>query len=245
MRRERILSIPYDNVTSDEALLKIEESIIENKPKIVVQLSLISLMMAKRNKQLKIFFEEADLVIPGGRHLFWAARVLKRPLKEMIDSSLLIKRIMGQAADLGKSVFLFGGKGKTVDLAYKNLKKEIPGLFVVGKHRGNYRKQEQDDILKAIGKASPNYFFIGLGSPHEEYWINYFRSKLNAGIIVLIEGLFDVYAGNRIRLRRYKKSWRLDKTPVNEINHPRYFKKLWLVPMFYIMVLIEKIFWKY
>jgi len=245
MKRERILGIPYDDLTSEEALAKIEQCVREGKSQTIVQLSVISLMMARRNKQLRIFFEESDLIIPGGRHLFWAAGFLKRPLKEMIDSSLFIKRLMIQAAELGKRVFLFGGKGNKVDLAYQNLKKEIPRLFVVGKHRGNYRKQDQDDILKAIGKASPDYFFIGLGSPYEEYWTNCYRSKLNAGLIVLIEGLLDVYAGTRIRFRGYKKSWKPGRTQVYEINHPRSFKRLWLVPMFYVMVFIEKIFWKY
>jgi N-acetylglucosaminyldiphosphoundecaprenol N-acetyl-beta-D-mannosaminyltransferase len=151
---------------------------------------------------------------------------------------------MLQSVELGKNVYLFGGKGNTINRAYDNLKKEIPRLFVIGRHKVNYHKREHDDIIKAIGKASPEYFFIGMGSPDEEKWILEYKKEIHAGVIVLIEGLFDLFAGNIKKGLRYKNMINETKVTNRNIPHPRSFKKLWMVPVYVIAVYIERIFWK-
>lgn len=244
MKRDRILGIPYDNVFTEEALLKAENFLHDYKSHTIVHMSLPLLMMARRSKMLRMFLEEADLIIPSGKYLFWAANLMKRPFKEVIDPSLFVKMLMVQSVEIGKNVYLFGGKGQTIDRAFINLKKEIPKLFVIGRKRGNYRNHNHENVVIAIGKASPDYFFIGLGSPHEEIWVNRNRRKINAKLIILIEGLFDVYAGNVKKRLSYKKNWNIDKISKREILYSHSLQKALKVPVFILLVLIEKIFWR-
>ncbi len=245
MRRDRILGIPYDNITSEEGLLRVESFIRDGETHTIVPMSIPILMKARRYKHLRIFLEESDLIIPSGRYIFWAAKLLKKPLKELIDSSQFVKMLMVQSADLGKRVYLFGGKGDTIDRAYNNLKKDIPKLFVIGRYRGNYGKQSLEDVITAIGKTSPDYFFIGLGSPFEEIWVKRYRDKINAKLIIMVEGLFKLYAGKMRNFHKFKKDFDVQWMSKREIPHPRYFKKVWLVPVFILSVLLERIFWKH
>lgn len=244
MQRERILGIPYDNLSTESAVSKVEKYARDNECHTIVHLSLPLLMMARRNKYIRMFLERADLIIPTGKHIYWAAGFLKRPLKALIESSLFVKRLMFQSVELGKKVYLFGGKGHTIDKAHENLKKEIGNLFVLGRHRGNYRKFEHENIVTAIGKASPDYFFIGLGSPEEEIWVIKNKKVINAGLIILIEGLFDLFAGNLKNASTYKKGLSVDRVSKREIPNPHPLKRLWMVPVFRVSVYIEKIFWK-
>ena len=202
-------------------------------------------MRARRDRNLKIFLEEADLIVPSGRYIYWAAKLLKRPLKEFVDPSQFAKLLMIQSVELGKRVYLFGGKGDTIDKAYDSLKKDIPKLFVVGKYRGNYERGALENVVTAIGKASPDYFFIGLGSPREQIWIERYIEKINAGVIVLIEGLFNLYAGKMGKHRKFTSDPVTGWLSKREIPHPRSFKKLWLVPLFILFVLAERIFWRH
>jgi len=217
----------------------------EEKCRTVVFLSLISLMRARRDRNRKIFLEEADLIVPSGRFIFWAAKLLKRPLKEFIDPSQFVKLLLIQSVELGKRVYLFGGKGDTIERAFGNIKKDIPKLFVVGKYRGNYDRGALENVVTAIGKASPDYFFIGLGSPYEEIWIERYIEKINAGVIVLIEGLFNLYAGKMGKHRRFTKDPVSGWLSKREIPHPRSFKKLWLAPVFVLFVIAERLFWRH
>lgn len=244
MKKDRILGIPYDNFGTEKLLSSVEHFLRDSKSHTIVFLSLPLLMMARRSKMLRIFLEETDLIIPNGKYLYWAAKLLKKPLIEHIDPSILVKRLMIQSVDLGKNVYLFGGKGQTIDRAYNNLKKEIPKLFVIGKYRGNYRKIEHENIVLAIGKASPDYFFIGLGSPKEEIWLNQNGRRINAKIVILIEGLFEVYAGNVKSRSSYRRNWNIENVPKREILYPHGWKRTLKVPLFILCVLIERIFWK-
>jgi N-acetylglucosaminyldiphosphoundecaprenol N-acetyl-beta-D-mannosaminyltransferase len=244
MKRDRILGIPYDNLTTDEALFSVEQLLRDGKSHTLAFLSFPLLMRSKRNKLLRVFLEESDLIIPTGKYMHWAAGFLKRPLKEHIDPSVFVKRLMGQSVELGRNVYLFGGKGQTIERAFSNLIREIPRLFVVGRFRGNYRKSDHENIISAIGKASPDYFFIGLGSPQEQIWIIQNREKIHAKIIACIEGLFDVYAGNVRRRSHYGKRLNLEKVPKRDIFYPYSFKRAVRTPLFVLAVVFEKLFWK-
>jgi N-acetylglucosaminyldiphosphoundecaprenol N-acetyl-beta-D-mannosaminyltransferase len=244
MQRYRLHGVPVDAVTLDEALTKTEQFVQDGKSHLVVHLSLPLLACARRNKTVKMLLEEADIVIPTGRYIHWASRVLNKPVVGAIDASVFVKRLMVQSADLGKKVYLFGGKGYTVEAACGNLKKEIDRLFVIGKYRGNYRKQEHENIVTAIGKTSPDYFFVGLGSPHEELWVNWNRTRTNAKLIVLIENLLDLFAGRIGKRSPYRDRLDFDRLPAREIPNSHAFKMVFLVPVFAISVLMAKVFRK-
>jgi len=142
--------------------------------------------------------------------------------------------------ELNKSVYLLGGRGRTIDLACQNLKREIPRLFVVGRHRENYDRLEHDKVVQAIGKASPDYLFIGKGTPHGEYWYLNNRDRLHARVTVFVGRLFDVLAG------RGGGSFRRGLSGMDEqrreIPQPGAVRRLWWVPAFACMVLFSRLF---
>jgi len=243
MKRERILGIPYNNISENEILSRCENFFRDEGTHTIVFLSLILLMKARKLKGLRVFLEEADLIIPTGRYIFRAARMLKHPIETMIDPSGLVKQLLVQSVSLNKKVYFFGSNEETIEEAYRNLKKEITRLFVIGKHGGKYRPIEHDDIVAAIGKASPDYFFIGLGSPREEWWVIQNRAKINAKIVIFVEGLFGIFSGKT--KRRYSmQSSSLDKIVYNEIPHPHSILRLFYLVPFFILVLFERLFWK-
>jgi N-acetylglucosaminyldiphosphoundecaprenol N-acetyl-beta-D-mannosaminyltransferase len=245
MSRERILGIPFDSITMDGALHKIETLLRDEKTHVVTFLTLTTLMCARKNKFIRIFLEDADLIIPCGKQVLWAARFLKRPVEEIFDPSLFVKTLMIQSTELSKNVYLFGGKNHTIDLAFDNLKREIPRLFVIGRHRGNYSRKAHEDVVLSIGKASPDYFFIGIGTPFEERWVERHRAKIHARLIILIGGLFDVFAGSVRKARSYKDLLGHTDPLKSEIPQPYPIRKLWWAPIFIIAVFIEKVLWKH
>lgn len=240
--RERILGIPYHPVGTEEALARVESFLNEDRQHVVIHLGLATLMAARRRQFLRTLLEEADLILPSGKYVCWAARVLGRPLRETADPSVFVKLLMNQAVELNRSVYLLGGRGRTIELAYQNLKRENPRLFVVGRHREDYDRLEHDKIVQAIGKASPDYLFIGKGTPHAEYWYLNNHDKLNARITVFVGRLFDVLAG------RLSGSYRHGLTGIGEkrreMPHPGAARRLWWVPAFISMVLFNRLFSK-
>jgi N-acetylglucosaminyldiphosphoundecaprenol N-acetyl-beta-D-mannosaminyltransferase len=246
MKRDRILGIPYDNLTTDEALKKVELLFKDEKSHVVTFLSLATVMLARKSKFLRVFLEEADLIVPCGRHVFWAARFLKRPLREIIDPSQLAKRYMIQSYELSKSIYLFGGKDRSVDRAFENLKKELPRIFIIGRYRGNFPRGDHDNVVAAIGKASPDYFFVGLKTPQGEKWVEQQKSKIHARVIIFIGGLLDVYAGRVHKARSYRELLaHVEGGIKTEVPQPYNIRKLFWLPLFIAAVFFEKLVWKH
>jgi N-acetylglucosaminyldiphosphoundecaprenol N-acetyl-beta-D-mannosaminyltransferase len=246
MSRERILGIPFDNVTTEEALQRVEAMFKDEKTHIVTFLTLPTVMFARKSKFLRIFLEEADLIVPCGRHVYWAASFLRRPLREIIDPSQFAKLAMMQSYELSKNIFLFGGKDRVVDHAYQNLKKELPRLFIIGRHRANYEKKDHDNVIAAIGKASPDYLFVGMETPGGEKWVEQQRNLLHARVILLVGRLFEVLAGSVRRARSYRELLsHADGRIKTELPQAYGFRRMFWLPLFVIAVFIERLVWKH
>jgi N-acetylglucosaminyldiphosphoundecaprenol N-acetyl-beta-D-mannosaminyltransferase len=235
------MGVPYDPVSTEEALDRIESFFSDDNQHVVVHLSLPTLMLARRRRYMRLLLEEADLILPSGKYVRWAAATLKRSQSEMTDPSVFLKLLMSRTVELSKSVYLFGGKGTTVERAYQNLKREIPRLFVVGRHREDYPRIEHDRVVQAIGKASPDFLLIGKGTPREENWYLNNREKLNAKVTVFVGLLFDVLAGNaRGAYNRGIPNPQMKR----EIPQPGTIRRLWWTPIFVSAVVIQRLFWK-
>ncbi len=242
--RSRILGVPFDNLTEEEILKRIESFFFDSKEHTVLFLSVPLLMKARRSKAIKMFLEESDLIIPTGRLVYWGLKLLKREVRQRIDPSGLVKRIMIQSANLNKRIYLFGGKNFVVDEAVSNLKKEIPNLFIVGKYRGNYEKRDKENIINAMRKASPDIFFISLGSPEEEYWIMQNRDKINSKVVILIEDLINVFGG-RARRSYYIKKFDPEKIASREIPTVHTVRRFFVILPFIFGLFFERLFWKH
>lgn len=241
-RRQRILGIPYDDVTVEEALRRIESLLNKDKYSVVMYLSPEVILKARASKFLRCFLEEAELIIPSGPWVNWALSVLKKPLRESIDYARFLKLVLKQATELGKTVYFFGGNGTTIDRAYSNLIKENKELFVVGRHRADVDRRLMDDIIKAIGKASPDYFFIGIGMPREQFWLSENINSINAKIVFPVEGFFELVAGNRVRFRRQSFKSGGISSRVAEIPLIKPIRRVLYLPIFVVMILVERIF---
>jgi N-acetylglucosaminyldiphosphoundecaprenol N-acetyl-beta-D-mannosaminyltransferase len=244
--RERILGIPYDNVTTEEVLQRVELLFKDEKSHVVTFLTLPAIMLSRKSKFLRIFLEEADLIVPCGKHVYWAARFLRHPLREIIDPSQLTKLLMMQSYELSKSIYLFGGKDRIVDQAFENLKREFPRLFIIGRHRVNYPRKAHENVVAAIGKASPDYLFVGMTTPQGERWIEQQKNKLHARVIVMIGGLLDVFAGSVRKARSYRELLAHAEGGIKtEVPQSYGLRRLFWRPFFVIAVFFEKLVWKH
>src|SRR4051812_22534342 len=77
---------------------------------------------------------EADLVLPDGMPLVWAARLQGTPLPGRVAGSDLIWSLSAAAAARGRSIFMLGGAAGTAEGAARKLTERYPSLKIVGTH---------------------------------------------------------------------------------------------------------------
>jgi N-acetylglucosaminyldiphosphoundecaprenol N-acetyl-beta-D-mannosaminyltransferase len=133
------------------------------------------------------------------------------------------------------SIYLLGGKMRSLKRAEKNIRQTFPQLRIVGRFVGNFKHQEEATILQAIRKAAPSLLLVGKGVKDGERWIARNDMQLNNGLRLWCSDLFDVFAE-----RKRHPSRKVFEGGFEWIGYC--FQKPWriirIVPFFYYKLLV-------
>ena len=194
------MNTEIDNLTMPETLSAIEDLIHQKKNAYVVTPNVDHIVKLESNKKLKEAYSEASLILTDGMPLMWASKMYRTPIKEKISGSDLFPELCKLAADKHYTMFFLGAKDGVALKAAENLKKQYPGLDVVGCYPPpiGFEKDpaELEKIEKIIKEANPHILIVALGCPKQELFIHQFRDKLNVPISFCLGATLDFAAGN-------------------------------------------------
>ena len=104
-----ILSVPVRNVSMDEATDFVFSRIAEGRATTVATANAEMIMRAKEDHELARILAEADLVVPDGAGVLWAAEQQGKHFKERVAGVDLACRIMARCVERQTKVYFFGG----------------------------------------------------------------------------------------------------------------------------------------
>ncbi len=136
---------------------------------------------------------KADLVIPDGVGVIYAAKILGRPLKGRVAGIDYAAALLDRIAGTGKRLFLLGAAPGVAEQAAANLQAAHPGLVVCGTHDGYFK--EDGPVVDAIRAAKADIVFVCLGFPKQEKWIAANGTAAGARLYIGLGGSLDVFAG--------------------------------------------------
>jgi N-acetylglucosaminyldiphosphoundecaprenol N-acetyl-beta-D-mannosaminyltransferase len=137
------------------------------------------------------------MIIPISKSLVTGVRFLKKKTIYRYMPFDFVINILSTLEKRELSVYLLGGKMRSLKRAEKNIRQTFPRLRIVGRYVGNFKHQEEATILEAIKKAAPSLLLIGKGVKGGECWIARHDTQLNNGIRLWCSDLFDVFAERR------------------------------------------------
>jgi N-acetylglucosaminyldiphosphoundecaprenol N-acetyl-beta-D-mannosaminyltransferase len=196
----KIGKIYIDNVTSQECLNRISETIVKNEKMFIVTSNVDHIVSIEHDYEFEKVYHFADLVVADGMPLIWLSRILKTPLKERITGSDLFPVMCDLANEKSFKVFFMGGKEGIAERAATNLKKAYPDLQLTGIYSPpmNFEHDAQENlrIIEMINESRPNILFVSAGSPKQEKWFYKNIDKLNINIAIGVGAAFDFVAGS-------------------------------------------------
>lgn len=194
-----ILGIPVHAVTYAGTLEIMARWIAEGNPHQIATVNPEFVMLANRHAEFRRVLGQADLCVPDGIGLLWAARRLGRELPERVTGSDLVPLVARRAAEHGWRLFLLGaGPGvarKTADL----LMARYPGLTIAGWYEGSPADGDAPAAIERIREAHPDVLFVAYGAPAQDLWIDRYRRRLGVPVMAGVGGAFDHLAGVRRR----------------------------------------------
>lgn len=203
MNKLSIMGVRIDNLSMNEVLKIAEEKIENNEQYIIYTPNTEIIMMCQKDEEFLNLINDSDVNVPDGIGLIHAGRIKKHPLKEKVGGYDLSVNLLKLANDKGLKLYVVGGKPGVAEAAMKNVRKEYPGIKVVGAQHGYFKgthlgkrgHEEELEVIEDINKHQPHILFVGFGGKKQEQWIDYNRDLINANVIIGNGGTLDGLAG--------------------------------------------------
>ncbi len=195
----RLLGMPLDPLTLDEALQEAERFLVEDRPHMIVTPDASAVVRAQHDKELRQIIEEADLVPPDGAGVVLAARMLNLPVDVRCAGCDMVEQLCRAAANRGRAVYLLGGEAGVAEEAAAKLQERISGLEIAGCQHGYFTPEEEPEIVKDIRQKRPGVLLVALGIPRQEKWIKAHLEDLRVPICIGVGGSLDVISGRKKR----------------------------------------------
>ena len=192
-----VLGVAFDNQTMDEAVETAYEIQREHRGAYVVTPNPEIVMVCRENPAAAEAVAGAALTIPDGIGVIYGAKILKTPLKQKLPGIDFTGHLLEKMSADGRSVFLFGSKPGTAELAEANLREKYPGVRFVGTNDGYFK--EDAPVVEKINAAAPDLLLVCLGAPKQEIWMHDHAGELNVGLMIGAGGSLDVFAGTAER----------------------------------------------
>ena len=234
--RAVILGVPVDNVTREKALARIEAFIENGRPRQVVTVNPEFVVAAQSDANFFLVLKEADLSLPDGVGLLWAARFLGTPLSERLAGVDTVRRIASLAAGQGYRLFLLGAARGVAEATALRLGEETPGLKVAGTYAGSPDPKEEEEIVEMIGAARPHLLLVAYGAPQQDLWIKRNLGRLGVPVVMGVGGAFDFISGKAKRAPGWMQRWGLEWLH-RLLHEPWRWRRMLALPQFVWLVL--------
>ena len=141
---------------------------------------------------------KVGLAIPFNRK--WLESSLK-----VLPGRVAFQEFIKIAAQKRLRVFLLGSKPGIASKAAKNLAakynilntKYYPGPWLnpEGVPINKIEEKKDQEVIKMINRYRPHFLFVAFGPPKQEKWVARNLSRLNCGVVMVIGGTLDYFAG--------------------------------------------------
>ncbi|MFD0590639.1 WecB/TagA/CpsF family glycosyltransferase [Paenibacillus sp. GCM10027627] len=233
-----IFGIPFSKLSMDETVGYLTDEIEEGRLTHVITANPIMVMEALNNPKFANVMSKADMIVPDGSGVVWAAKVGGSPLKERVTGFDLMHRLMEQGEKHRWSVYLLGTSQEIIEAAAEKLQLQYPQAKIVGCRNGFFGPGDDEAIIEEIRNKKPHLLFVARGMEKED-WNAEYKERLGVPFIMGVGGSFDVISGKLkrapIAFQKLKLEWlyRL-------LQEPSRYKRMLALPKFVVKVLRNK-----
>lgn len=198
-------------------------------------------MLAQRDPDFRHILRQADLCIPDGVGLLYAARWLGTPLIERVPGSELVHDLAALAAAEGKRLFLLGAAPGVAEEAAAIFQSRSPALQIAGTFAGSPAPAENDAIVARINASQADLLFVAYGAPNQDKWIARNRDKLpSVRVAIGVGGSLDFVTGRASRAPRWVQNLGLEWLH-RLIKEPWRWRRMLALPHFALHVLLSRL----
>lgn len=195
--RTSFYNIYIDNINTHELINNLEQSLFtQEELQTIFFVNAHCFNIAQRNPEYIAALHKGTYSLNDGIGMKLASFLKRIKLKENMNGTDLIPKILQFCSKLPVRVYLLGGKPGVAAQARIKMSNRIPGLNIVGEHDGYFSKSENDSVVRDIVSKRTDVLILGMGVPHQEIWIiNNKDSLKNVKLAIAGGAILDFEAG--------------------------------------------------
>jgi N-acetylglucosaminyldiphosphoundecaprenol N-acetyl-beta-D-mannosaminyltransferase len=201
MQRQTVelFGVSVSQKTLDATVDDLAQAIANNAVTHVVTANPTMVMHALQHRSYYRMLRQADLVVPDGIGLVWAARHLRKRVASRVAGYDLVQQLFLRGATHGWRIYLLGATAEVIAQAHRTMQQTYAEISIVGSEHGYFSADEDQAVIARIRQAKPHILLVGRSMANQDVWIAKYRQQLQVPVMVGVGGSFDVMAG---RLRR-------------------------------------------
>ena len=195
MQRIELLGVPVDVCRPEQLEAEILEILSKPGTKQIIFLSVWDVLKA-RNKRNDFgqCIKDADLILPISKSILSGARFLKKDVPVRYNPFSAVISVLSVLDQYYKSLYLLGGRQKTLTHAERNLRETFPNLQIVGRFVGYYPKTMESDIIAAMYKSSPALVLVSEGIKERNLWSYHRRNQFSNSIFLYYRDAIGIFS---------------------------------------------------
>ena len=204
--RVAVLSIEVNITDIDATIDFVQKRVRSNSGGYVCVSNVHMCMETLDSNPFRHVVNSADLIIPDGRPIFWAQKLLGYSHAKQVRGQDITHFLCQLSNDSNITIGLYGGSSDSIlNAVERNLLKQFPSIKIVYKYSPPFRpltEEESNEISSTINQAGVDVLLVGIGCPKQEKWMAEHKTKINS-LMLGVGAVFDFISGNK----RHAPKW--------------------------------------
>ncbi|MDQ0902967.1 MULTISPECIES: WecB/TagA/CpsF family glycosyltransferase [unclassified Paenibacillus] len=235
----RIYGVPISKMSMDQTVAYLTNAIEQRQPHQVITANPIMVMAAQDDPAYLSMMQRAELIVPDGTGVVWAAKYVGEPVVERVPGYDLIHELMKVGESKGWKVYLLGASNEVIQAAAEKLRTAYPRVKLVGVRDGYFKDEQDAEVIQDIVDAAPDLLFVGRSAANQEPWIGKYKQQIGVPVMMGVGGSFDVLSGKLKRAPVLFQKLRLEWF-YRLMQEPWRYKRMLLLPKFALKVMRDK-----
>jgi N-acetylglucosaminyldiphosphoundecaprenol N-acetyl-beta-D-mannosaminyltransferase len=195
-----ILGTPFHPYSFDEVVELIRDAVTNGGRLQIVPGNVDFVMKARRDADFRDVLTDADVVVPDGVPIVWAASALGTPLKGRVSGTELVVSVAGVSAELGVPVGLVGAAPGVGARAARVMGDLHPGAQLIAIETPSALDERGTaGVLDRLEHHGCGIVLAALGAPRQERFSATALAVPTVRVAIGVGSAFDIISGDKPR----------------------------------------------
>lgn len=189
-----VLGTPLQTFTYASLTAELQARLREPQPFAVDFTNTHIVTLRRRDPEFREVTSRVDYFIPDGMPLIWCLNWQGAKLRDRVYGPTFMRECI-LASPAPFTHYFLGGNEECVNRLKEFFLKQNPKIQIVGARNGYFKPADEAQIIDEINRLSPDFIWVGLGTPKQQAWAHKYKRQIHRGILLAVGFAFDVNAG--------------------------------------------------